>query len=136
MLSLLNCRIILNKSKSFFTLSVLIYLFTGVVLYESGISIYGKLLISCLLIGAITYIGVNPYPAPAIESLCFIKDHWILKEKNGQEFLYDSHSVLIEAGLFFLLHLKGEKSRTILIFFDQLDDLTYRSLKIIERVRD
>ena len=72
----------------------------------------------------------------SIKNLAYITDHWIVETRNNQQLYFDKHKILLEMGLFFLLKLTNEThSKILVIFFDQIDEMTYQSLKIIEKIR-
>ena len=104
-------------------------------LLTSGIGFLGQSLFSFVLLFQWVVIWKNPTPQPRYLSLEYLNKKWFLIQKEEPTELFTQHRVLIEAGLFFVLHLSSEDSRkTVVVFFDQISPDNYRALRILEKI--
>lgn len=88
-----------------------------------------------LLLHVLCTIIFNQSQFIPFKKLIFQSGKWLLLDKHGQDFIYEKHRVILEAGIFFLLELSNDdEQKTIVIFFDQIAADDYRSLKLIEKV--
>ena len=124
-----------GKSTAYLRLMTVIYGLAWFMLLTSGIGFLGKSLGSVVLLFQWRVIWKNPRPESRYSSLEYLNKKWFLIQKNGRSQLFTQHRVLIEAGLFFILHLSSDDSRkTLVIFFDQILSDNYRALRILEKI--
>jgi hypothetical protein len=109
-------------------------------LLTSGMSLVGKLLgVLVLLIPFLTFLK-NLSPNSRYLKLERVSSGWRLAHKDGSIELFESHRVLVETGLFFIVRLfchslEGSGSqRVLVIFFDELPPEDYRALRILEKI--
>lgn len=135
MFILSNCRIKLGKSSDYLRLAAVIHTVVVLVLWNSGVCLSLKMIATVLLIGQLGYIGYT-HSLFSGTTLVFYDNEWTIHDSRGQVFVYESHRVVLEAGLFFLLELSSVNQRKLMpVFFDQLSKNDYRALKLIEKVR-
>jgi hypothetical protein len=94
-----------------------------------------KILIIFFLVAKLLQILINPRPYPDYQMLSYNKTGWCLHDQNQQELLYEKAVIVIDAGLFFLLRLtEAKKSKYLVVFFDQIDEESYRLLNIMQKI--
>lgn len=135
MLHLSRLSIEFKKSNLYLRLALLIHSFALLVVYLSGCWLWIKLLFALILVRQ--WLAIKRWPCPTAEysQLDFSMNTWSLTDRTGNRFHYDKHRVILNAGLFFLLELREEQQRKLLvIFFDQLEKEDFRRLKLIEKI--
>ena len=136
MLNLSRCTIVFTRSENYLRLSLIIYFFALVMVCTSAFWLFFKLLFSLILLGQLLSIWHQPFPTSTYTHLDYFMNEWSLTHKNGQQFFYDRHRIMLDAGFFFLLELTEENHKKILVvFFDQLKKDDYRILKLVEKLR-
>ena len=134
-MNLFNYTVAFGKSIDYLRLMAVIHGIAVFMLLTSGIGVVGKLFGVSILLLQCFFIWSNPTPEPRYLQLEYLNKKWFLLQKNGNTQLFTQHRVLIECGLFFILHLSSEKSRkTLVIFFDQILSDDYRALRILEKI--
>lgn len=151
MLNLSACKIQLTASSSYYArLTCLIYCSAFLLLFYSACPIGLKVVVAVYLLIKLTAILSNPIPYPQYQKLEYNKG-WVLvnqlnpnKQANkSQQETYAKARVVIDVGLFFLLELQNKpmekekylKSKKLMvIFLDQIDQHSYRLLKIINKI--
>lgn len=135
MLSLSDCTIRFAKSSSYFRLLLVLYTISSVLLYNSICPHWLQIGIVFYFLVHLAQIRTNPSPHPHYLGLHYRQDHWILEDKQGRELPFEKIKVLLNAGLFYLLELKMEKKRKVLVIFsDQLSKQEFRILRVIEKI--
>ncbi|STX51722.1 Uncharacterised protein [Legionella busanensis] len=91
-------------------------------------------LILCLVLNFISVYN-NPIPYKHFKKLIFLKDEWILAGNSGLELKYEKMRIILDCGLFFLMELRSNATRKVIVIFaDQLSHDKKRLLRLIEKV--
>jgi hypothetical protein len=136
LLNLSHCKIYLGKSSYYAQIALLIYASALLLLFYSSCFFALKILIALILWFQLLRILNDPRPYPDYVMLTYNKTGWVLLVKNNQEIFYERARIVIDAGLFFLLELsEGKKRNYLVIFFDQLNDDSYRLLNITQKIK-
>lgn len=134
MLNLSSGTIKLSKSRYFTRLAIFVHSAALYILWCSAWLLSGKLCISLILISMLCMVLLNPSCSMAFTQLDFQSGKWFLYDKNGWQFTYERHRVILEAGIFFLLELSNSEEKTTkTVFFDQFPAEDYRALKLLEK---
>lgn len=136
MLNLSKCIIELNESRNYWRLTSLIYGFTTYIIINCQLNGFIKSVFLLYLLVSFSFIYRKPLPYKDLYQLFFLKDEWRLISQSGQVLNYQKHRIILNFGLFFLLELKHETKRKVLVIFsDQLSEDHYRLLHLIEKIR-
>jgi hypothetical protein len=104
-------------------------------MYYSDLSILIKLGVSLLLLTHLVSFLFDRKQVLPYEKLVFHQNEWLLYNRDQIEGPYQTHRILLEAGIFFLLQLRlDQKQRLVVIFFDQIEADEYRTLRILEKM--
>ena len=134
-MNLFNYTVVFTKSTDYLRLMGVLYLLAELMLLNCGLSLIVKLLGSVVLLVQGLMIWKNPTPQPHHVTLEYLNKKWFLRHQDGYTQIFTQHRVLIEAGLFFMLHLSSEDTRkNVVIFFDQISPDDYRALRILEKI--
>ena len=132
---LFKCTVVFSKSTFYLRCMTVLYGFAAYSLYGSGVPILGKILCGLILIFSMIYIVKNPRPYQRFRQLNYVSSEWILTTKAFETQRFERHRVLLDVGIFFLLHLSSaENHQVFVIFFDQISPDDYRSLRILEKI--
>ena len=134
MLNLSNGSISLVKSGSFIRLAIFVHAAAIYILWCSAFLVHVKLIVSLLLLVILRKILLDPSGSISFKQLDFQSGKWFLYDKDGRQYIYEKHCVVIEAGIFFLLELSNTAEKiNKTVFFDQLSAEDYRTLKLLEK---
>ena len=117
-----------------------IHAVAAILLWTSGLEFSVKLLGSLLLLVQGGLICKTPSPGSPYATLEYNQKQWALIHQQGSIQLFSSHRVLIDARLFFVLHLSNKdlsssfSTKTLVVFFDQISRENYRTLRILEKI--
>ncbi|MBA2650649.1 MAG: hypothetical protein H0U73_00055 [Tatlockia sp.] len=135
MLNLSKQKIPLGKSSYYARFVLFIYASAAFLLLNSACCLALKLLIVFFLLVNLFQILNNPVPYPDYLMLSYHQDGWFIHAQNEQDIFYEKGEIVIDTGLFFLLRLTlGKRHKYLVIFFDQLDNLSYRLLRIQQKI--
>ena len=117
-------------------LSIIIGTFITYRVFCSGCWLGFKLFFVIIIVRQLILIYQFSNPClPYIELSC-VMNEWRLLNKNGNIERFDSHKVLFNSGLFFLLELRSDaRKKRLLIFFDQLYNDEFRKIKLMEKIK-
>lgn len=136
MLILSECNIVLGKSNNYCRFSLVIYGLACFILCSSSLFFLAKLVGLCFLLYQLIKIFLNPFPDPRFREIVYKAKKWILYETNGHMQHFEKHRVILDMGICFLLEFTQQRQRkTMVVFFDQLQQDDYRQLKLIEKIR-
>lgn len=132
-MSILSKTVInLAKSRDYNRLLFLIHAIAVAAVVISGVMLIFKILAVAflLLAGCVLW----HHPGNRCQQLVHGHGSIYYMDMQGKKTSYETHRVILDVGLFFLLEVRGEGFRKLLvIFFDQLTADDYRLLKHIEQ---
>lgn len=135
MLNLSGGTATLVKSRLFDRVIIMLSCLCLWMIIESGFSIYIKTAGAISLLIYLGYLLRCQTVALSIEKLEWCSGQYFLHGPIGRDGPFDKMKVILDAGIFFLLHLSSsERQRVIVIFFDQIDPNDYRTLRIVEKI--
>lgn len=136
MLNLSRCTIAFKKSANYRRFSLFLHLFALIMIFNSSFWLFFKVFFSLILVRQLLTSLRQAFPTGQCTHLDYFMNEWSLGCKNGQQFFYDKHRIILDTGIFFLLELTRTKHKKILVvFFDQLEKADFRTLKLIERLK-
>ncbi|WP_131783060.1 hypothetical protein [Legionella gresilensis] len=88
----------------------------------------------CLVLNLIS-VYHNPIPYKHFKKLIFLKDEWILISNSDLEIKYEKMRIILDCGIFFLMELRSNVTRKVMVIFaDQLSHDKRRLLRLIDKV--
>lgn len=135
MLPLSDLTIVFKKSNDFLRCSLLIHALALFVLYYSGLPVYWFIGALVFFYWPLKAIMINRRPHPQIHGLSYHRQHWLLHTTSGETLNYQSMQIKLDTGFFLLISLCGlKRTKSMIIFHDQLTRDECRMLHVIERV--
>jgi hypothetical protein len=128
---LLSSEIIIEpgKSKTYWRLLLVAYVFTLFLIIYSSIFLFIKLLL-------IVFTGIflrsdwrNQNPCSEMKKIQFIANEWILERHNGEKKTFTQANILISNILFHLIQFKNPKHTKLIVLFH--DQTTNHQLRLL-----
>lgn len=117
-----------DPSKDYVRCVMLFHAFVIWVVVSSGLSLMMSTLFVLLLLMSLS--THRSRPIPTHKNLSYHTHRWHLTEVNGKITIYERAMIRFDGGLFFLLRLETESTqKNLLIFYDQLSTVQWRTLK-------
>lgn len=131
MLNSLKFTIKLNQSVIFLKCSLVLYGLVFVIIYQTHWLLTLKLLVFIVSGVHLIKIAKSKSPYSKEMELVYQNKEWSLKEGNDNPLVFTEMRFILENNLFLFVELKkNKKRRKMVIFRDQLDLNSYRSLKL------
>lgn len=112
----------LNESRDYKRITLAVYSLTSLALFSSGLHWLAASGLTFLLLWQYKKVFTLGKPLPDIDSLILKQEAWLLCRNSGDSLEYEKAESLLDNDFFQLIKLSDpfQKSRTILLFHDQL----------------
>ncbi len=135
MLKLSGLVINFDKSRDYFALLIIISIFGVLLSYSADVEIKYVYMFAIILFLQIIKASKTRMPHPELESISYTGRDWSIKLKDGGVYKYDKIKIRLDSGFFILVAFyNGKKSKNIVIFNDQIPDISRRHMFLIAKV--
>lgn len=131
---LLSSEIILKpgKSRVYFRLLTVIYLFTLLLLLYSSLHSAIKIVLVFFFSRQLWLESFERTPCPHLEELIYRNNQWIFVTKNDENENYDALKIIVQNPLFQLIQCSvSEKNKLIVLSNDQIPNQQLRLLNLL-----
>lgn len=136
MLNSLSRTIELQKSPIYLKMVLLIHCCAFISVVTSSLAVSLQVAMIIMLVWQCIKVVQKPYPQPNYQSLRYEQNHWVLCDKQQNEFLFIKIRVIFKTELFTYFELKNARNKKkCLIFVDQCSTEHYRFISLIETIQ-
>ena len=136
MLILSESTIKFRKSADYCRLLFLIHAITSVLLAQSSLPLFCKIILLVVLIFHLIRSIAEGMPCSLLESLTKKGIFWILEDKNGKKLKYEKFYIQFDGSFFLYCTLKGQGlTKNLIIFCDQLSVAQQRELRLSNTIQ-